>query len=42
MAKIIFSFMKLLLESVDHEGYLRFSDTIPYNEKHYQLLQILI
>jgi predicted phage replisome organizer len=29
----ILFYMKLLLESVDHEGYLRFSDTIPYNEK---------
>jgi predicted phage replisome organizer len=25
-------YMKLLLESIDHEGELRFSDTIPYNE----------
>jgi predicted phage replisome organizer len=25
-------YMKLLLESIDHEGMLRFSDTIPYNE----------
>lgn len=25
-------YMKLLLESIDHEGRLRFSDTIPYNE----------
>jgi predicted phage replisome organizer len=25
--------LKLLLESVDHEGSLRFSDTIPYNEQ---------
>jgi predicted phage replisome organizer len=29
----ILFYMKLLLESVDHEGYLRFSDPIPYNEK---------
>lgn len=29
----ILFYMKLLLESVDHEGYLRFSDTVPYNEK---------
>lgn len=26
-------YLKLLLESVDHEGTLRFSDTIPYNEQ---------
>jgi predicted phage replisome organizer len=26
-------YMKLLLESVDHDGALRFSETIPYNEK---------
>lgn len=26
-------YLKLLLESIDHEGTLRFSDTIPYNEK---------
>jgi len=25
-------YLKLLCESVDHEGYLRFSDNIPYNE----------
>jgi predicted phage replisome organizer len=25
-------YIKLLLESIDHEGALRFSDTIPYNE----------
>lgn len=25
-------YLKLLLESIDHEGALRFSDTIPYNE----------
>lgn len=29
----ILFYMKLLLESVDHDGYLRFSDTIPYNDK---------
>lgn len=29
----ILFYMKLLLESIDHQGYLRFSDTIPYNEK---------
>jgi predicted phage replisome organizer len=28
----ILFYLKLLLESVDHEGSLRFSDTIPYNE----------
>lgn len=26
-------YLKLLLESIDHEGQLRFSDTIPYNEQ---------
>ena len=26
-------YLKLLVESVDHEGALRFSDTIPYNER---------
>lgn len=26
-------YLKLLLESISHEGKLRFSDTIPYNEK---------
>lgn len=26
-------YLKLLLESIDHEGELRFNDTIPYNEK---------
>ena len=26
-------YLKLLVESLDHEGYLRFSDTVPYNEK---------
>ena len=26
-------YLKLLVESIDHEGRLRFSDTIPYNEK---------
>lgn len=29
----ILFYMKLLLESIDHDGYLRFSDTIPYNDK---------
>ena len=28
----ILFYLKLLLESVDHEGELRFNDTIPYNE----------
>ena len=26
-------YMKLLVESIDHEGELRFSETVPYNEK---------
>ena len=26
-------YLNLLLESIDHEGSLRFSDTIPYNEQ---------
>lgn len=26
-------YLKILLESIDHEGSLRFSETIPYNEK---------
>ncbi len=29
----ILFYLKLLLESVDHDGTLRFSDTIPYNEQ---------
>ena len=29
----ILFYLKLLLESIDHEGYLRFSDAIPYNEQ---------
>ncbi len=29
----ILFYMKLLLESIDHDGQLRFSETIPYNEK---------
>ena len=29
----ILFYMKLLLESIDHDGYLRFSETIPYNDK---------
>ena len=28
----ILFYLKLLLESIDHEGELRFSETIPYNE----------
>ena len=31
--KYLLFYMKLLVESIDHEGRLRFSDTIPYNEK---------
>jgi predicted phage replisome organizer len=26
-------YLKLLVESIDHEGQLRFSQTIPYDEK---------
>lgn len=29
----ILFYLKLLVESVSHEGFLRFSDTIPYNEE---------
>lgn len=29
----ILFYLKLLVESIDHEGHLRFSDTIPYNDK---------
>ena len=29
----ILFYLKLLLESISHEGHLRFSETIPYNEK---------
>jgi predicted phage replisome organizer len=29
----ILFYLKLLLESIDHEGALRFSDTVPYNEQ---------
>lgn len=29
----ILFYLKMLVESVDHEGNLRFNDTIPYNEK---------
>ena len=28
----ILFYLKLLVESIDHESELRFSDTIPYNE----------
>lgn len=31
-------YLKLLVESIDHEGELRFSDTIPYNE---QMLSVI-
>ena len=31
-------YLKLLLESIDHEGSLRFSDTVPYNE---QMLSVI-
>lgn len=34
----ILFYLKMLLESVDHEGRLRFSDTIPYNE---QMLSVI-
>lgn len=34
----ILLYLKLLLESIDHEGKLRFSDTIPYNE---QMLSVI-
>lgn len=34
----ILFYLKLLLESIDHEGQLRFSDTIPYNE---QMLSVI-
>lgn len=34
----ILFYLKLLLESIDHEGALRFSDTIPYNE---QMLSVI-
>jgi len=29
----ILFYLKLLVESIDHEGELRFSDTVPYNDK---------
>jgi len=31
--KYLLFYMKLLVESIDHNGNLRFSDTIPYNDK---------
>lgn len=34
----ILFYLKLLLESIDHKGELRFSDTIPYNE---QMLSVI-
>ena len=34
----ILFYLKLLLESIDHEGSLRFSDTVPYND---QMLSIV-
>ena len=34
----ILFYLKLLLESVNHEGHLRFSETIPYNE---QMLSVI-
>ena len=34
----ILFYLKLLLESIDHDGKLRFSDTIPYNE---QMLSVI-
>jgi predicted phage replisome organizer len=34
----ILFYLKLLLESIDHEGNLRFSDTVPYNE---QMLSVI-
>lgn len=34
----ILFYLKLLLESIDHEGALRFSDAIPYNE---QMLSVI-
>lgn len=34
----ILFYLKLLLESIDHEGELRFNDTIPYNE---QMLSVI-
>ena len=34
----ILFYLKMLLESIDHEGELRFSDTIPYNN---QMLSVI-
>lgn len=34
----ILFYLKLLVESIDHEGELRFSDTVPYNE---QMLSVI-
>lgn len=34
----ILFYLKLLLESIDHEGELRFSETVPYNE---QMLSVI-
>ena len=34
----ILFYLKMLLESIDHEGALRFSETIPYNE---QMLSVI-
>lgn len=34
----ILFYMKLLLESIDHEGALRFSDTVPFND---QMLSVI-
>lgn len=34
----ILFYLKLLLESIDHQGELRFSDTVPYNE---QMLSVI-
>ena len=34
----ILFYLKMLLESIDHEGELRFSETIPYNE---QMLSVI-
>ena len=31
--KYVLFYMKLLVESIDHEGKLRFNDTIPYNDE---------
>src|SRR5574344_924717 len=30
--KYILFYMKMLVESIDHDGALRFSDTVPYND----------